>query len=38
MRSRFTFLPTKSRTSSAMDTWRQDVQLIATHYNARLSF
>src|SRR5260370_41623620 len=38
VRSRFTFLPTKSRTSSAMDTVRQDVQLIATHYIARLSF
>jgi hypothetical protein len=35
IRSRFTFRPTMNRTSSAMDTVRQDVQLIATHYNAR---
>src|ERR1700722_6441887 len=35
IRSRFTFLPTSLRTSSDMSAIGQDVQLIATYYNAR---
>ena len=37
IRSRFTFRPTKRRTSSDMGAVGQDVQLNATHCNARMA-